>query len=208
MVDMLNAQNVYLHLVECAMNGTTTSYRQIADYLLVKEPSEKVYDPDTNSMTHGIGSEGITEALDSISDWLKEHHLPMLTSLVVRESGGSAGKAGSGFWKSLGWEDLDHTNTELTDVVLNVLQRQCFDYYQGISVNNTELRQKVFDLINELYDTNDSERIREMNYYHGKMLQAKRNVPTRHICRNAAVVVEPVDINVQMFRWFQGETKK
>lgn len=101
---------VYAYLVERASVGETTNYEQIA--LQFGLPSSG----------NQLGST-LTPILEDIFVFCESHHLPPLTSIVVRKSGTDAGLPGKGFWTLIAKLQFE-SNREFTRQEKEVLLKQ------------------------------------------------------------------------------------
>lgn len=186
MVDQQHVQQVYLHLIHCATSGQTTSYRKIA----------KALDPEAENDQIG---EIITPVLDRLCAWLKDKSQPMVTALVVRESGADEGLPGRGFWTSL---DLDHVDKDAKCKIHAFMVKSIFAHYDALSVNRRSMVDEVSEAIQRTYAAQD-ERAERMNEY----LNVIRHLgtETRLVTRDGTVRRENVLFNVLAWRWLKNE---
>jgi hypothetical protein len=126
----------------------------------------------------------------------------MLTSLLVKESGGGVGRVGLGFWRGLGFELNDKELTsDAAGMFQRYLQTQCFDYFQGVGVNNYALdhlvnRRLLAVLGSEYPDLRDACRALV------EELLAKPDVDHKQVSRDGSLTSEPVNMAVSLDAWF------
>lgn len=127
MVNMKHAATIYHHLVQVAIERRTTTHHEL--FALFERKDNQVVEEES--------FDNITETLNYLSNWFHKLHLPPLTALIVKASGGSEGQLSSGFWQSQG---LDHipplkASTSRNDI-RDLFQRQCWEYYAGLSTRS------------------------------------------------------------------------
>lgn len=124
MVNMYSVAAVYQHLVQTAIERRTTTYSELTELLGRKD--NEVVDEEVFSGLGGI--------LNHLAGWLKQQHLPPLTALVVRASGGSKGQLADAFWTSQKLDYLPpHKTSSTRKDISGMFQQQCWDYYAGLS---------------------------------------------------------------------------
>lgn len=187
MADMNAVQAVYLHLVKCALQCRLTTMAEVIAQLGLAE-------------NEAVDDEYLSDLLRHICCWLKERHQPMLNSLIVRASGGSAGKPSSGFWNGLNIDGREADSTLLTEVA-TMLQQQCFDYYQDVGLGSYALANSV-TIRSAAIAVCD---FPELQAAFKEQLNRKRQAgETRTVTRNGVVVCEPVEQMNELSNWLDG----
>lgn len=113
---------VYGFLVEKASNKQTTTYEEIAIAF------------DLPTTGNALGAT-LSPILEDIFVFCESHHLPPLTSIVVRKSGVDQGIPGRGFWTLIRNIVLPH-ESEFTraekEVLLKQYHNNVFVMYSGL----------------------------------------------------------------------------
>lgn len=126
MFDQRHMQSAYLHLVQCACEGRTTSVEEFIE-----------------AAKYGTWDQVVAfvPIAKAITVWTESKGQPSLTALIVRASGGSKGLPPESLWPSLGLPAI--YGDDIIRPALELLQRGCFTYYQGTGVNSSAVRKRV-----------------------------------------------------------------
>lgn len=106
---------VFSYLVIMATAKRLTTYEEIA---------KAHYLPDHGRVLGAI----LSPILEEILQFGKKRGWPPLTSIVVRKSGADEGLPGTGFWKSMSFDEQVYTR-EMKRTLTSMFHAQVFDYF-------------------------------------------------------------------------------
>lgn len=134
MVNVLLAQKLYLHLVQCAMNERHTWFNEVHDLIHGAQPE-----------TCESEVQATNEIINAVATWLRLKNLPRLTVLI--SSSKNEVSVGHGFWKNV---ELGYTINQAHHVALfHFFRQECFAYYTAFCGYNMDLQEHVYKRIRD-----------------------------------------------------------
>lgn len=140
------SNEVLKFLLGKAVDGKTTTFNEIAD-TIIRPLQEMVLDPVPNQRGPDI-NDLIYRVLDAVTELCTTRGLPILTSLLDARSNSYPGQR---FWTTIGLDIKEENKAEIT----KLLRRQCFDWFKGYTIGDTESKKVLLKKIRAIENYTD-----------------------------------------------------